>query len=264
MLLLQPMKDRILSILLLVGHGAMGQVAVDNAVQLSGDSDPMRQVTGLRNAAAPGELANVTTIRNSILVAAEPMPPHWSISVPALDGPPSAGTSLYVQFMDETSGPLQLRVNGSVPYPVLLDGTTPLDGAALTPGTMLNLVFDGAAFQALNHLRDRSSSCPPGMVSVNDQFCIDIQIAPEASDFFEAADHCGSRGARLCSWAEFMASCVIRTDLGIAMTGQYEWVGSACNENGLARISGSSGCTSTACAFATGDQDRRFRCCTDR
>jgi hypothetical protein len=134
----------------------------------------------------------------------------------------------------------------------------------MEPGTILSLVFNGSAFQAMNHRTRGASDCPAGMVSVNDQFCVDIALAPDAMDFFAAADHCGARGARLCSWAEFMSSCVERVDLGLVMVGQYEWVGSACNENGLARISGLSSCTSTACAFATGDQDRRFRCCKER
>jgi hypothetical protein len=248
----------------MVGQFTFGQVHLDRSVQLTADDEALRQITGLRDATRPDEVSNVATVRMGLFAVAELLDTNWSVTMPALDGPPSTGSSLHVLFPDTIPGDLTLVLNGSGPYSILVDNATVLDGASFDPGTILSLVFNGTAFQSMNHHRPRPTDCPDGMVPVNDGFCIDVQLAPDPLDFFQAADHCGARGARLCSWAEFMSSCVERIELGLAMVGEYEWVGSACNENGLARISGLSGCTSTACAFATGDQDRRFRCCQER
>jgi hypothetical protein len=253
------MRSSLLTALLLTGHIAIGQVHIDRPLELSAADEALRHITGLRFAVEADEAVNVGTVRSGLFAIAEPLSTSWTLTVPALAEPPTTGTSLNVLFPDAVPGDLSIFINGSGPYPILVDHVNVLDGADLEPGTILALVFNGSAFQVMNHRVREVSDCP-----VNDQFCVDIALAPDAMDFFSAADHCGARGARLCSWAEFMSSCVERVELGLAMIGQYEWVGSACNENGLARISGLSGCTSTACAFATGDLDRNFRCCTER
>lgn len=243
-----------------------GQVRVDGPLQLTGSDDAERQVTGLAPLNDPAAALSVEGERRVGLTHAEPgMAPSWVVDIPALPGVPVAGTHITVKVPDGATGEVTILLNGLGPYDVITGPAAPLQAEQVATGSVLSLVFLSNSFQLMNGTTRALRPCPIGTVAVNGQYCIETQQDTAIVDFFNAARICGERGLRLCSWAEFHMGCANAAVLGLQnMTGDHEWIGSACNEDGSARIAGFSGCTSVACALAAGSTDRPFRCCTDR
>ncbi|MEO8590187.1 MAG: hypothetical protein ABI432_12510 [Flavobacteriales bacterium] len=260
------MRSLLLGIGCFVALAGHGQVYIDHAIQLTGTDGADRQVTGLAPLTDPSTALSVEAERRAMLVHAQAgAAPVWSVDIPALSGVPLTGTHITVRVPDNATGPVSLLLNGVGPFDVVTGPGAVLEGTLVPSGSILSLVFTGTAFQLMNGETRTLRTCPNGLVAVNGQFCIELQQDTAVVDFFAAATDCGTRGLRLCSWAEFHVACVKRTMLGINdIIGDYEWVGSACNENGSARIAGSSSCTATACALAFGSTDRPYRCCADR
>ena len=243
---------------------AMAQVVIDAPVQLSAAEEALRQVTGLSLANLPTEAVSVASYRTGLFTTATTTGSEWSVIDPGVEGGPSAGTAISFLAPAPVTGPVSLRFNGLGPFPLTNGPSSPLLGISVTEGSVMQLVFDGIGFQVMNPRHDGLRPCPSGMATVNDQFCMDLQPTTELLDFFQASAACGARGARLCSWSEFIAGCDLRIPLGITIVGQYEWVGSTCNEDGQARVSGLSSCFSTGCGNATGSTLRMHRCCVER
>lgn len=260
------MRSLLLTLTLGTALCSVGQVHVDKAVELNGSTAADRQVLGLDASNAPGTALSVEAERRGQLVHANAGAGSvWTVDIPAYVGVPAAGTHITVRVPDNASGPVSMLFNGLGPYGVATGPVAVLQGEEVPAGTVLSLVFTGSSFQVMNGEVRTLRPCPAGSVAANGQFCIDIQQNPTASDWFVAAADCGARGMRLCSWAEYHVACSNGASLGLAnIVGDWEWIGSACNEDGCARIVGGSSCSSTACALATGNTDRIHRCCSDR
>jgi len=260
------MRPLLFTAISLVTLNVCGQVAIDAPVQLTGSNAADRQVTGLAPLTDPSVALSVEVERRGMVVhTAAGTGTNWTLDIPALSGPPLPGTHITVSVPENANGPVSLLLNGLGPYNVVTGPTTLLEGSLVPAGSVLSLVFTGTDLQLMNGGARMLRPCPSGMVAANGQFCIDVQQDTASVDFFAAARACGDRGSRLCSWAEFHVACANAAALSLAnMVGDYEWIGSTCNEDGSARIVGSSGCTSVACALAFGSTDRPYRCCTER
>jgi hypothetical protein len=240
------------------------QVRIDAAIEFSAADEALRQVTGLGQAVLPTEAVSVSSYRTGLFAIATSDGTEWAVSLNGIEGAPTPGTAITVLSPAPLTGPVLLRFNGLGPYALTMGPSSPLDGAATTEGAPLLIVFDGTGFQVMAPSHKGLRPCPPEMATVNDQYCMDLLPNTELMDFFQASAACGARGARLCSWSEFIAGCDQRIPLGITIVGQYEWVGSTCNEDGQARVSGLSSCFSTGCGNATGSTLRMHRCCLER
>lgn len=250
----------------MIACSAGAQVRVDGPVEFTGGIGPERQVTGLAPLKDPAAALSVEGERQAGLVHAEAgMAPAWIVDVPALPGVPVTGMHITVKVPDGASGQVSILLNGLGPYDVLTGPVTTLQADQVAPGSVLSLIFLGNAFQLMNGTTRTLRGCPAGTVAVNGQYCIDAQQEATTVDYFNAARICGERGLRLCSWAEFHMACVNGGALGLQnMTGDYEWIGSACNEDGSSRIAGFNGCTAVGCALAAGSTTYSFRCCIER
>jgi hypothetical protein len=265
MLLYQMTCRAVLIALLALPLGSTGQVTVDAPIQLSAAEDALRQVTGLSLPASPSEAVSVAALRSGTLHTVEYTEGNWSILVDSDLLPLSMGTSLSILIgIPAGDGPLTLLVNGTGPYPVRYGTDIDLSASSITAGSIINLVFDGAVFQVMNRPADPLRPCPTGTVAVTDQLCMDMLPAGTLVGYYGAAQACGARGLRLCSWGEYVAGCDRRVQLGITALGQYEWTSSTCNEDGYARVVGLSACISAGCSAADGSVQRAYRCCTER
>lgn len=260
------MRSLLLALTLGAALNSAGQVHVDRAIELNANTAPNRQVLGLDASNEPGTALSVEAERLGQLVhAVAGAGSVWTVDVPAYAGAPVAGTHITVRVPDSASGPVSMVFNGLGPYGVVTGPVEVLQGEQIPAGTVLSLVFTGSSFQLMNGEVRTLRPCPAGSVAANGQFCIDTQQNATPSDWFVAAADCGARGMRLCSWAEYHVACSNSGSLGLSnIVGDWEWLGSACNEDGCARIAGGSSCASTACALATGNTDRTHRCCSDR
>jgi hypothetical protein len=260
------MRSLLLGLFWFGAFSGNGQVYIDHAIQLIGTDAADRQVSGLAPLSDPTTALSVEAERRGMLVHTQAgAAPIWTVDIPSLSGVPLTGTHITVRVPENATGPVSMLLNGLGPYDVITGPSAVLDGTTIPPGSVLSLVFTGAAFQLMNGEVRTLQPCPSGLIAANSQFCVELQQDTAVVDFFAAASDCGARGLRLCSWAEFHVACTNRTVLGITdIVGDYEWIGSTCNEDGEARIAGSSACATAACGFAFGSTDRPYRCCTDR
>lgn len=256
------MRRIIASCLLWSSLCATAQVSIDKPVVLDGASDAQRQVEGLAPALAPAaaQSAQVEAAGTHKYAQATNT---WQVDLPSLTGAPAAGTQIVVQVpATPGTGAVQLLVNGTGPYAVLLRPNDPFfaENAANTP--MLSLVYDGTAFQVLNGTGRTRRDCPADMIAVNSQYCIEFTDRDTVS-FFEAARICALDNKRLCTWGEWHGACNIRTQLGLQeMTDNWEYTDDSANENNSIRIAGPS-CTQAA-AWYVYNEYQRFRCCYTR
>ena len=261
------MMKELLTTLLALGAFAIpvcvpAQVSLDKPLLFVGATDNDRRITGLPRSLNASDALAAGVEQDATLRTAFPTSGStWQIELTALASAPPPGTNL-IAMAPGGAGPVQVEVNGFGPYPLLLGPGEPLDVADVLPGTPLNIVFDGSAFHITNGASTRRQPCPEGMVTVNEEFCISPQENTTAT-FFEAAVVCGSQGMRLCGWAEYLAACNNATQLGLTgLTGNWEWIDDAVNEDGSVRVSGSSACSATGDALAT--SPRTYRCCRSR
>jgi hypothetical protein len=247
------------------GVQLFSQVELDRPLVLSSPNDADRQVIGLPAATSADAVLTATVARSNAFRASSPEPGElWAVSFEALSGTPPAGTHLIITAPPNSSGEVQLVVNGSGPYPLLTGPNTPLLGEDVPSGTMLSVVMDGVSFHVLNgHVKPRRP-CPSGTVEVNQEFCIEPNERV-ATDFFTAIDTCNALGSRLCGWSEFLIACQRATELGLVQpTNSWEWTNDASNENNCARIVGAGSCLSAGNALVSGSLNREYRCCYSR
>ncbi|MBL7983261.1 MAG: hypothetical protein JNL52_15775 [Flavobacteriales bacterium] len=241
------------SLTLVLACTTLAQVSVDRPVQLTGTGPEQRQVTGLPASIAPsavlatgteqtGQHRNANTTLNGA---------NWHAVLPALVGPATAGTQLLVTTPSASGGLVSLEVNDQAAVPVLAAPGVPLAGDAYPAGTILSLVYDGAAYHVMNGRANARRSCPDGMVAVNEQYCIEPDERG-ASNYFQASLACISADRRLCSWGELYAACVAASSLGLNnMVGNWEWTRDSANEDGNIRMALQNSCAAASTRLAT-------------
>ena len=240
------------------------QVRVDKPIELTGADPASRQVTGLDPAQAPTHALDAASAQaGAAHWAGDGSGVNWSVSIASLAGAPTAGTAIMVRTADPQPGAVSLLLNGQGPYAVLLAPGAPLDAQEVEAGTLLSLVFDGAAFQVTNGVAHLRRPCPPGLTAVTGQYCIEPQERP-ASDWYLAARTCAEEGLRLCTWSEWQQACLRRVELGLLdMVGNWEWSNNTANEDYNVRMMGQLSCTHAGTRTAS-DNTLVSRCCYTR
>jgi hypothetical protein len=154
-------------------------------------------------------------------------------------------------------------LNGTGPYAVESTPGEALLGSALQADQELSLVFDGNSFQMIGGLTRTRRSCPAGMATVNEQFCIEPANRPAA--LLDAASvTCANLGRRICSWAEFHAACARQSELGVSTTSNdWEWTNNTANEDLNARVVKLNDCGTAGTRNAV-TVAAPFRCCYTR
>ena len=255
-------KIHLIPVLFLAFPG-VAQVRVDKSLHLLGEGAE-RRVSGLAPATEPEQAIDAGTLQHGGSLFAEPTAGNaWAVQLPALGDTPVAGSLIVLRVPEGQTGPINVQVNAAPSLP-LFRGGEPVDAADLAPGGLLSVIHTGTTYQVINGSSDVLRTCPPGMVAVNEQFCIET-VERTPSDFFEAAVTCASSGRRLCSWAEFYTACTRELALGLAtMTNNWEWTNNTSNEDNSARIVGLNGCITAANWMSTGSSDIAHRCCYTR
>lgn len=250
---------------LLFSTASMAQVHVNAPVIISGSDAAERQFIVDPATEEADEVLSAGIEQRGTYRFATPEPgATWDITLPSLDAAPVAGTNIVVLAPGPSSGPIEVRVNGSSPFPLVTGLGVPFDGSGLVAGTALSLVSDGDHLHVMNGEAYALRNCPVGTAAVNDHFCAETVQRP-ASDFFAAITTCYGQGMRLCGWGEYIVLCQNATALGITGTAtDWEWTDDSCNENGTARVAGAGNCTAAGTGLVTGSTPRAFRCCFTR
>jgi|JI10StandDraft_1071094.scaffolds.fasta_scaffold28582_3 hypothetical protein len=249
----------------LLGSLCQAQVQSDATIIFTGPDQLDRQLKGLPDSIEPDAVLSTATEQAGIYRSSQATGTNsWSVDLPALSTDPIAGTHLMVFAPEPSTGDVTLLLNGSGPYPVITGPDSSFDASNVPAGTPLSLVFDGTSFHVLNGSVYARKPCAEGTVAVNEEFCIE-PVEHAETDFFTAILNCAANGMRLCNWTEFIVACNKATELSIpGMLGNWEWNDDAVNENGTARIAGSTGCGVTGTALVSGSIDRGYHCCYTR
>ncbi|MBL7950716.1 MAG: hypothetical protein JNM62_03250 [Flavobacteriales bacterium] len=254
---------------LLLCLAAHAQLEVPVAIQLTGDTPAERQVNGLAaplagDAAVSAEAARTDATNRAF--------GSWNGSVLEADviPPVTAYTAgMYVVVVPDAPSGIEARLslNGVEAAPVYGLGGTPLEPGALQADIPAQLVFDGISFQLIS---TGYLPCEPGTTAASRQFCIDDSTSGPLN-FVSAAQACSARNARLCSYAEWVATCE-RSPAFFGTVSDFEWVDDAANSASEGKLVGY-GYNGTATDLALGCRRGasriltdvyKFRCCRSR
>jgi hypothetical protein len=246
-----------------------GQWDLPKPLLLDGPLPQQRQVTGL---AAPSQAdagVNVDAARNLSTTFVQVDGAH--VLTGALQPAPaaySAGMCITILPAVANASGAQLELNGLGPVPIVKRGGLPLDSADLAIGTPHRLLFDGTRFQVIS---PTSLPCPAGFHIGAREYCVeDSSHVP--LDFAGAGADCQQRGARLCTFSEWLHACLSQPAF-IGTVLDFEWVDHAANSNTtVKRVGrGSNGTTpdDSGIGCTNGhNADRlvqtRYRCCYSR
>ena len=239
----------------------MCQIEVDREIILQGG----QQVSGLADPMNDDEAVVASGIQNSEYLYAIGSGINsitGSLSTP-LTGY-QTGMSVYLAITSDNTDSVTVSLNSLPAVPVRKNGSEALEVGDLLNGMVVQLVFDGSAFQVLTAPERPRRPCPSGMVQINSQFCIEPDERA-ALDFPDAANVCGQLGRRICTWGELSAACHRDSIYGLNdMVGNYEWTNTGANGDDLVRVAGWNNCRSAGTTFSISATPRVFRCCKSR
>lgn len=238
------------------------QVAVDRPVVLTGPTSADRQVTGLAAPASAGDAMQAGALQRGDFHFGQVVGANWVIDLQPAPTTLLAGTRLTLLCQDGNTGPVTITVNGSAPLAVVKDGGAPLDAGDVKAGAIVELLYDGTAFQLTSGRGPTVRDCPSGFVGVNQRYCIQA-VQHDTLRFDLAAQYCASLDARICSWGEWYTACAKAGTLGITdLIGDWEWTNDAGNADGYARMVGFGLCEQSAVRSVA--LSLPFRCCLRR
>ena len=254
-----------LVILACIGAMAHAQVRSDKPIVLNGSGTNDRQLNGVHDGVASTDAMNARTLQRGTYLYAEVSGTNtWQADLQPAITQVIAGTCLILHVANANTGAVTISVNGSSPYALRKQGALDLSAGDVDAGAMVSVVFDGSAFQLISARRLDRRTCPSGTVQVNALYCIELD-QHDSVDFPAAANTCGGQDMHLCTWGEWYIACTQATLLGLnGMTGDWEWVGSAANSDGQARVVGQSVCSQAGATSGWNSVARNFRCCYRR
>lgn len=220
---------------------SIAQVQVDRPLVITG-SEEQRAVTGLSTPLVESAAVNVDVLSSGIV--------HWAtanwngdtlrlVMEPAVE---MVRAGLLVRFLPPAtnSGAAWLQLPGSGPRNLLRHDGLPLAIGDLLVDHVAEVLLANGNWVLLNASRE---FCPPGSLPLNNRSCMEVNAVPGLK-FYEAVEHCGKRGGKLCVWDEYAAACAV---LGSQLNGmfvEWEWIDDAANHTHTTNQAGRFTCES--------------------
>lgn len=201
---------------------AHAQVHVDKPLVFTSTDSTLRAIDGL--APANNETALIA------LGAAQSGLYHWgqvsgtpmAIAL-TLDPPCTAYTNgLTVRFLPTSSsyGAVTLNVDDLGAKRVYRSDARPVSVGQLQPGTIAEAVYADTAFFLMGR---EQTGCPTGYLSGGGDLCM-MRDDTLSMSIYNATKWCFDRGARLCSWDEYIAGCTANQADMIGLFNEWEWI----------------------------------------
>lgn len=237
---------------------AVAQVEVDAPLRFTGPTEE-RRITGLTD---PATTTSAVTLGYAVRGTA-----HWYTAAttgdtlllePATGLVPVVGDGLLLRFIPPQAmeGAVHLRIGEEEPLPLLRpDGLKPLPGQ-VRAGAVCEVVLHGGVYTLL---APEARGCAEGFVHVHQRLCIETQDMPGLT-FYQAADRCAERGAKLCSWDEYHTACTLLEGTLLGLFNGWEWIDDTSNHTHTGDQAGGTDCASqrSTVPLQTGDG----RCCS--
>lgn len=238
------MRARILPFTFAASLASMGQVHADHRVVLTATDSTLRAVEGLAPAAAESALITAGGSQSGRYLWTQATGTGMAVTLTA-DPPCTAYASgLTLRFMPEHpgSGPVTFNLNSlGAKHVYRSDGSQPSIGQ-LEPGTVIEVVYVDTAF----FLQGRdAATCPAGFLPVNGEYCVQTNDTLNVS-VYTATRWCMDRGARLCTWDQYIYACTSQNAQLQGLFDDWEWI------------------DDTSDHTHTGNQVGRYQCRTQR
>lgn len=156
-------------------------------------------------------------------------------------------------------GPVSVNVDGLGARRIYRSDGLPVSAGLLVPGTVATLVYADTAFFTVARA---PATCPDGFMPVNGQYCIQRNDTVNVS-FFTATRWCNDRGARLCSYGEYIHACTVHQAELEGLFNDWEWIDDTSDHTHMADIAGRWVCHSISnlAMIESNNNYARVRCC---
>jgi len=255
------MRDLTLLAFSLVCASALAQVHVNKPMVLTSTDSTLRAIEGL--AAAINETGLIT------LGDAQSGRYHWGqaggtpMAIQLTLDPPCTDytNGLTVRFLPTAAsyGAVTLNVDGLGAKRVYRSDARPVSAGQLQPGTIVEAVYADTAFFLMGR---EQAGCPAGYLSGGGDLCI-MRDDTLYMSVYNATKWCFDRGARLCSWDEYIAGCTANQPDMIGLFNEWEWIDGTSDHTHTANQAGRWQCR-TQRQWGAVESDNNYaqvRCC---
>ncbi len=241
---------------------AVAQVHVNKPLVLTSVDSTQRSIEGLAPPVDENSLITVGDAQGGVYHWGQVSGTGMAIQL-AMDPPCTAYTNgLNVRFMPSTAGygPVTLDVDGLGAKRMYRSDARTVGAGQLQPGTIVEAVYMDTAFFLMGRER---AGCPAGYISGGGDLCI-MREDTLFMSIYNAIRWCGDRGARLCTWDEYIAGCVATQSGGmVGLFNQWEWIDGTSDHTHTANQGGRWQCSSQRQLGAV-ESDNNYgevRCC---
>lgn len=253
------MKAILLHTALAAASIAHAQVYVQGGIRFTGNEEGTARIIGLAPPTTGPAVIPVSVVASGTV--------HWanatlSGNILQLALTPSGeefGNGFILRFSSpvDNDGPMLLSLSGDTPVPLVNTAGEALHWRTLRRGAAAEVMYVNGSWLLLN---PATTTCPPGSIPTAGPVCMDVGSIPGLL-FYQAIDHCASRGGKLCSWDEYAVGCAIREEQLAGLFNEWEWIDDTSNHTHTANQAGRFTCQSQRSAnvipLMTGDT----RCC---
>ncbi|MBS1581541.1 MAG: hypothetical protein JST66_04995 [Bacteroidetes bacterium] len=198
------------------------QVHLDRSLVLTGTNGAAHSMDGLAPAEQGSALITLGSARNGDHTWAQtggtPMTITLNMTPPCTAYTP--GLSITFMPNADAAGPILLNVDGLGPRRLLRGDRGAVDFGQIGPGRVVQVIYADTCFV----LKDRPrEGCPAGFLAANDRLCIQQNDTLFVS-IYSASKWCLQRGARLCTWDEYIQGCTATQAQLLGLFDDWEWV----------------------------------------
>lgn len=239
----------------------LAQVSVDHPVVLTGTDPGERSITGLAPARTDDALIDVDGARSGRYHQATATQNGASLILAMGPACTAYTNGLEVRFTapGQAMGAVTVDIDGLGARPLLRsDGARPGFGD-IEAGQLVGMVYRDSAFVLMGRANDH---CPAGFIALNERLCIQGNDTLNMS-VFSATSWCMERGARLCTWDEYVYACLKENPQFEGFADDWEWVDDTSDHTHTAFQVGRWGCRSARnfSAYETPASYASVRCC---
>jgi len=208
--------------LLLVLQSASGQVLLDKPLHFTNADSTQRQVNGPLFAGSEDALITAGEAQRGAPNLA--LASGTAMTVQLAMTPPCAGytNGLLVRWepVAAGAGAVRLNVDGLGNRPLYRSDGLPVAYGELASGSMAEALYMDTAFFLQHRAR---TACPDDFVAVNGSLCMQRNDTLNTS-IFNAITYCNARGARLCTWDEYIHACTAQQAQFLGLFDNWEWM----------------------------------------
>ena len=240
---------------------ALAQVHVDKPLVLTSADSTQRAVEGIAPAANETGLITLGDAQSGRYHWGQATGTAMAIQL-SLDPPCAAYTNgLNVRFMPTASGygAVTLNVDGLGAKRIYRSDALPVSVGQLQPGTIAEAVYADTAFFLMGR---EQAGCPAGYLPGGGDLCI-MQDDTMYISIFNATRWCYDRGARLCSWDEYIQACTANQPAMTGLFDEWEWIDDTSDHTHTGNQAGRWQCRTQRQwgALETNNNYAQVRCC---